>query len=165
LSDQRGLGWSSEELDKAFAEVRGALGAVTAQAQSAEAGKGDQRDGGRDAGSARTDRPEPGDELVGVGVSPAGLVRARAATGGLLTSLELDPQGLRLPSEDLAGEVLEAVNAALTDLRNQTAEQISTADVGGLDQQLREVQDQGVRQMERFTRALDEALHRLERRK
>ncbi|SCL39836.1 Conserved DNA-binding protein YbaB [Micromonospora pallida] len=51
-------------------------------------------------------------EQYGEGVSPSGLVAARTGPGGLLVDLRLDPNARRLPTEELAEEIVAAVTTA-----------------------------------------------------
>ncbi|MFI6297068.1 YbaB/EbfC family nucleoid-associated protein [Nonomuraea sp. NPDC050790] len=56
----------------------------------------------------------------GEGAAADGQVRVVAGADGRLSELSLNPRVMRMASEDLAREILHAVNAALDDLRANT---------------------------------------------
>jgi DNA-binding protein YbaB len=122
--------------------------------------------------SVRAGRPaaEPAEPLTGTGESADGRVRAVAATGGRLERVELDPRVLRLPSEELAGHLVTAVNAALDALAGAAAARAASAgpvapvDTAALAEQVRQVQEDGVRRMAAFTAGISAAMAQLGRR-
>ncbi|MEV0387541.1 YbaB/EbfC family nucleoid-associated protein [Nonomuraea sp. NPDC050643] len=66
---------------------------------------------------ARAAEPRAQAPVQGNGEAAGGQVRAVAAPDGRLRELHLNPRVMRMASEDLAREILVAVNAALDDLR------------------------------------------------
>ncbi|WP_020576435.1 YbaB/EbfC family nucleoid-associated protein [Actinopolymorpha alba] len=65
--------------------------------------------------------------LRGVGEAADGRVRVEVMAGGSVQGLELDPRVMRMPSEDLAAAVLEAIHAATSDASEKLAEIFDTA--------------------------------------
>jgi len=99
----------------------------------------------------------------GHGEAANGMVRVTVA-GGRLSTVELNPRVMRLPSEELAEAFVEAANAALTDLAAQSPTVgAPTADLATLEAQLDEAHQQGVLQMRRYQQSIDDALSRLGR--
>ncbi|XVQ11666.1 YbaB/EbfC family nucleoid-associated protein [Spirillospora sp. CA-255316] len=150
--------FSSGEFDRMLSEARSALESLrtgrtdpSAAAAAASAASGDA--GGEPAGGV----------AEGVGEAADGKVRVTAGPGGLLKSVELDPRALRLGSEELAEQVMAAVNAALTDLRSAAAGAAAAqaVDPAALTNALHELQDRSVRQMEMISQAFNDALSRL----
>jgi hypothetical protein len=111
--------------------------------------------------STSTDDAEPAE---GVGAAMDGAIRVTAALPGLVTSLELDPKVMRSSSRELAHHVTEAVNAALADLRTQVAGAAVPVDPKALSAQVAQLQDESIRQMERFTSAIGQAIEQIRRR-
>ncbi|GAA1775788.1 YbaB/EbfC family nucleoid-associated protein [Actinomadura chokoriensis] len=126
------------EFDRMLSETRGLLDQI--------------RGGGTPPGAA---------EVEGRGEGADGRVRVVAGAGGELTSVELDPRALRMPSEELAEELKEAVNAALRELRSRSQAADTAIDPDVLAERLREAQDQGLRQMAAFTQSLDDLMTRI----
>ena len=87
-------------------------------------------------------------------------IRATVRTPGQLTSLELDPRVMRLPSAELAEQIMLAINRALTELRNQ-AVATAAVDLDALNGQLQDLHQESIRQMERFTSAIDGAVSQI----
>ena len=106
-------------------------------------------------------RPPEADDTEGRGEAADGRVRVVAGTGGELTSVELDPRAMRMPSEELAEELKSAVNAALRDLRATSQAADTAIDPDVLAERLRDAQDQGLRQMAAFTQSLDDLMTRI----
>ncbi|MGE5291939.1 MAG: YbaB/EbfC family nucleoid-associated protein [Micromonosporaceae bacterium] len=111
--------------------------------------------------SLRSERM-PGADARGIGEAADGRVRAVAASPGRLESLELDPRVMRMPSKDLAQQVLTAVNAALNDLAAQapSAEGMALPDPAELAAAVADIQQQSVRQMAAISQALTAAVRR-----
>lgn len=109
--------------------------------------------------------PPPGDwdeqAVEGRGEAAQSRIRVVAGVGGELTSIELDPRVMRMSSEELAAELITAVNAALRDLRSQTRASDVAIDPAVLAERLKEAQDQGLRQMVLFTQSLDDLMTRI----
>lgn len=103
-------------------------------------------------------RPPDAERAEGRGEAAGGKVRVVAGTGGELTSVELDPRVMRMPSEELAEELRSAVNAALRELRSRSQATGTAIDPDVLAERLREAQDRGLRQMAVFTQTLNELM-------
>jgi DNA-binding protein YbaB len=145
--------FSSGEFDRMLSEARSAL-------ESLRTGRADPSGA---AATAAAPEDAGGEPAEGVGEAADGKVRVTAGPGGLLKSVELDPRALRLGSEELAEQVMAAVNAALTDLRSAAAGAAAAqaVDPAGLANALHELQDRSVRQMEMISQAFNDALSRL----
>jgi hypothetical protein len=111
--------------------------------------------------SVRGARPAGGDAPVGVGAAAGAQVRVTAAAPGELTGLEIDPRLLRLPAAELAAHVVDAVNAALADLRAKAVEAATPVDVDRLGSQLADLHNESIRQMQRFTSAITGAVDQI----
>ncbi len=117
----------------------------------------------REAGAGApvgADDPEP-TELRGHGVAADGLIRASAAPGGLVESLELDARVLRWDTGTVANEIVTAVNAALADVRSQAGAAVAPPDLPALAERLQQVQQGSTRQMQAFLQALTDAQERI----
>jgi DNA-binding protein YbaB len=103
---------------------------------------------------------EEGPDLRGEGEAAEGRVRAVAVTGGRIASLELDPRVMRSTPEELAGYLTEALNAALDALRAQASAEQGEAvpDPAVLLERLREVQNEGLRQLSVMSQGINDAL-------
>jgi hypothetical protein len=104
----------------------------------------------------------------GFGTAGGGLIQVKAVDGRL-TSVELDPRAMRLPSQDLAQEFARAANAALDDLASKfpaaaSAAGLPTFDPQRLDAQLAEAQQEGLLKMRRYAESITDALRHLDRR-
>ncbi|MEV4622866.1 YbaB/EbfC family nucleoid-associated protein [Asanoa sp. NPDC049573] len=99
--------------------------------------------------------------VTGEGSALDGLVTVRATGGGRIEWVEIDPRAGRVPLDQLAEAITEAVNAALAEASGSGALPV---DFGALAGQVRQMQDDSLRQMARFTGALDEAMDRLGKR-
>jgi hypothetical protein len=89
------------------------------------------------------------------GTSADGLVCVEVGADGRLRSLRIDPKMLRRPLDDIAAEVVHAVNAAL-DARP------ARPDSAALLADLRSVQQESVQQMARIAQAFGDALARVQ---
>ncbi|XVQ11660.1 YbaB/EbfC family nucleoid-associated protein [Spirillospora sp. CA-255316] len=145
--------FSDADLDRVLAEARATLESIRARRPDAADGTSgaDAPDG---AGGARAG---------GAGTAAEGRIRVTAAPGGRLTSVELDPEAMRLSSDEFGRQLVLAANAALDDARARSAarpaapEDDETED--GTDDGAE--QDPGLRQMALLTRAINEALARI----
>jgi hypothetical protein len=99
---------------------------------------------------------------MGTGEAADGRVRVRAVLPGRIENLELEPSVLRLRGEELAREIEAAVNTALADLQGRAA--AGASDLGGLTDQLKDIQFDAERQFARLTASLVEAQEQLTRR-
>ncbi|MFG1755273.1 YbaB/EbfC family nucleoid-associated protein [Streptosporangium sandarakinum] len=104
--------------------------------------------------------------LRGCGQAADGQVRVLVGPDGRLREVNLNPRVMRMASEDLAREILTAVNAAVDDLRT---------DVHGLDpatvpvptalaRSLEGVHDDVMRRMDEFAAGIESTVRRLEER-
>ena len=106
-------------------------------------------------------QPEP---PAGTGEAADGLIGVRAVMPGRIEELRLDPRVLRMASADLAREIEAAVNAALAELRDRAAVGVGATDLGGLADQLKELQESAERGLSAFTASMAEAQGLLARR-
>jgi DNA-binding protein YbaB len=103
--------------------------------------------------------------LQGSGQAANGQVSAVADPDGRLRELIINPRVMRMASEDLAREILTAVNAALDDLRAtipglETATMDPKALAGSLDG----MQDDVMRRLDEFASEIELTVRRLEER-
>lgn len=103
---------------------------------------------------------DPAELLRAEGTAADGRVRARVVQGGRLESLTVDPALAADGMEAVCGHVVAAVNAALAELDAQVNAS-ARADVDALAARLGGLEEQSVRQMELFSRAVDGVLARL----
>lgn len=98
----------------------------------------------------------------GTGEAFDGRVRA-VASRGRLERLELDPRSMRLPPEELGRHIGAAVSAAFDSMRSQpvTTDEAPVADPLELAENLREVQEQGLREMRLISQSLSDAAARI----
>ncbi|TDD75658.1 YbaB/EbfC family DNA-binding protein [Actinomadura darangshiensis] len=103
--------------------------------------------------------PPSGAPAGGAGTADEERVRATAA-GGRLTGLVLDPRAMRSAPEELGRHIAAAANAALDDMRalTQAGDAEPVVDPAALVQSLREVQEQGLRQLAVINQSIGEAL-------
>lgn len=103
-------------------------------------------------------------DAIGVGTAADGLVRAQMDADGRLVGLLLDERTTSLPRHELQQEVIEAVNAAWASVRgaNSAEAAVSAADPAQLAARLAEVQEQGMRSMNRITQGLLDAMRQIE---
>lgn len=132
-------GLNAEGLDRIFADTRRALAAVRGDAPSTDA--------------------EP---VEGQGSAQDDLLRVSVRAPGTVTQVHVDPRLMRLPSQELATSIAEAVNAALADLRTKV---VVAADAGALQGDLTELHQQSIRELERFTSGLNAAVDQIRSRK
>lgn len=110
---------------------------------------------------------DAGEPVTGTGESADGRVRAVVTGAGRLERVELDPRAMRMASEELAGHLVTAVNAALDALAataTAKAGPVAAVDTAALAAQVRQVQEDGVRRMAAFTQGISEAMTQLGRR-
>jgi hypothetical protein len=99
-----------------------------------------------------------GAPLQGHGEAADGLVRV-VAVEGRLSAVELNPRVMRLASPELAEAFAEAANAALADLAAKFPRTAYPAvDLGNLETQLAEAQQQATLQLRRFDQTINDAL-------
>ncbi len=111
-----------------------------------------------------TEPPDP-EQVRGTGSAADGQVVVTVVAANQLESLQINPRLLRLGSEELAEQILAAVNAALAEFVTRAREQVpdQAVDTGELAGRLRSLQDESVRSMEAFSQAMSEALARVRR--
>src|SRR5262249_2294083 len=105
-------------------------------------------------------------DRTGTGEAADGRVQATVGNGDQLTALRWDPRSVGLDSETLCGHIVEAVNAAVADLREQGAAdgiEAPAVDTAELSSRLDELRTDSVRQMVAFTQAMDDVLSRMTR--
>ncbi|MEV4892035.1 YbaB/EbfC family nucleoid-associated protein [Nonomuraea sp. NPDC055795] len=100
----------------------------------------------------------------GDGVAADGQVRAVAGPDGRLHELRLNPRVMRMASEDLAREILSAVNAALDDLRANVPGLAEAADPRRLAQTMGGTRDSVLGRLEEFADGVELVVRRLEER-
>jgi hypothetical protein len=96
----------------------------------------------------------------GHGEASEGRVRV-TAQAGRIESITLEPRLLRLPSAELGELVRDAVNGALTDLGGTYA---AAPDLAAISETLREVQNEGLRQMAVITDGIADAMAKIRER-
>jgi hypothetical protein len=118
------------------------------------------RNGGPGRAAARDDASSA--EPPGTGEAFDGRVRA-VASRGRLERLELDPRSMRLPPEELGRHIGAAVSAAFDSMRSQrvTTDEAPVADPLELAENLREVQERGLREMRLISQSLSDAAARI----
>lgn len=107
-----------------------------------------------------------GPPLQGEGRAAGGKVSATVSAGGRLTALSVDPRVMREGSEAMCAEIITAVNAAVDELRAKAEERAAAVTAGSeeISATLLGLQQESVRQMERFTQSLNDVVARFERR-
>ncbi|MCG5212969.1 YbaB/EbfC family nucleoid-associated protein [Streptosporangium sp. KLBMP 9127] len=115
---------------------------------------------------ARTAEPHADAALQGSGEAAGGQVRAVAGQDGRLRELHLNPRVMRMASEDLAREILAAVNTALDDLRASVPglEAADLTDPQGLAETLGGVHADVMRRLDEFADGVELVARRLEER-
>jgi DNA-binding protein YbaB len=108
----------------------------------------------RAAGSPAAD----GEPVRGTGTAADERIQAVATAANRIDSIRLDPRLMRLGSEDLAEEIVKAVNAALADFQAQTQAMSAPVDPEEFAGQLRQLREDSVRGMVSVTSALGEVL-------
>lgn len=137
------------DFERLLGETRRALGALRSGADGA----------GDTASGAHAADAEP---VRGSGSAADGKVTARVAAGGHLDELTVDPRLMRAGSEELCAQIVIAVNAAMDDLRTQTAKAApATMDPAALAGMLEELQTESVRQMSQFTQGVAETVAKI----
>lgn len=106
------------------------------------------------------------DTLQGSGQAADGRVSAVAGPDGRLRELNLDPRVMRMASEDLAREILTAVNAALDDLRAGIPhlDPAALPDPRKLAESLNGVHADVVRRLDEFASEIEFTARRMEER-
>jgi hypothetical protein len=95
-----------------------------------------------------------------------GMVIVTATPGGLIERIDIDALAKRLPLEDLSEAITAAVNDALSEVvarKSQVDAETATVDLAVLSEQVQRMQDDGMRQMARFTGTLSDVMARLGR--
>lgn len=98
--------------------------------------------------------------LVGTGTAADDRVKVTWAAATGLDQLHLDPRAMRLPSEELAAAIKQAIKSAMSDLSRQTAEVMK--EETGLDRRdsgaaIQDARDAFNSQMSEITARIDQA--------
>lgn len=104
--------------------------------------------------------------LVGTGTAADDRIRVTWAAATGLDQLHLDPRAMRMPSQDLADAIKQAIAAAMADLRRQTAEVLKEevgAAPGGSTAKIQEMHEAFSSQMNDITTRVDDARRAMER--
>lgn len=110
----------------------------------------------------RTEKVLPGDvPAEGHGEASEGRVRV-VAKAGTIETVTLEPRLLRLPPEEVGGLVRDAANAALTDVNGRSS--AAAPDLAAISEALREVQNEGLRQMAIITDGIAGAMAQIRQR-
>ncbi|GAA2427035.1 hypothetical protein GCM10010191_44710 [Actinomadura vinacea] len=152
--------FSEADLDRVLGEARATLESIRARRPEAAAGG--------------TEAP------AGAGTAADGRIKVTAAPTGRLTEVELDPEAMRLSSDEFGRQLVLAVNAALDDARARSAAAtVASAGTAGKTKKKPKgaksakgatgedgtedgtEQDPGLRQMALLTQAINEALARI----
>ena len=109
------------------------------------------------------DDAEPAPPPRAVGVCAGGEVEA-TMVGQHLERVTIDPRALRLGTEALGEYIVDAVNAALDDMRSQAAASSDalTVDPAELARSLDDLQSQSIRSMSAISQALSDAVLRIQ---
>jgi DNA-binding protein YbaB len=108
---------------------------------------------------------EPAEPIIGEGEAADGKVNAVVALPGEVQSLTMDPRLLRAGSESVCEAVVEAVNAALSDLRAKATTDVgATVDLEQLSGDLEAVQSDSLQTMKTMFGTLQEVMDRIDRR-
>ncbi|TDD48227.1 YbaB/EbfC family DNA-binding protein [Nonomuraea terrae] len=100
--------------------------------------------------------------IRGSGTAADGHVVVSADSSGRIDKIQLNPRAMRLASQDLADELLRAVNAAQDDCARQARELLAGAGVGevvdeaafaAMERRLEEAHTSFVKEMERYGRS------------
>jgi DNA-binding protein YbaB len=98
--------------------------------------------------------------LEGTGEAAQGLVRAVAEPEGRIRTLTIEKRAMRSASQDLAGHITSAVNAALDDLRSRSE---THSGFTGVDQEeLSRLRESSMRQSADFMRSLADMINSIQ---
>jgi hypothetical protein len=112
--------------------------------------------------SLRAGGAMPAGEQVVRGEGAASGERIRATVlAGHVESKTLDPRLMRLPPEEFGELVRDAVNAALTDLSDKSGAAEAAPDLAALSETLRQVQNEGLRQLGVISQGIADAMARI----
>jgi hypothetical protein len=115
-----------------------------------------------DVSSAGPAPGAPAEPLRGEGTAADGKISVQVISGGHVEELTVDPRLMRLGSQELCAQIVVAVNAAMDDLRSQTAQAgPSVMDPAALAEALEGLQTESVRQMSRFTEGVAETVAKI----
>lgn len=98
--------------------------------------------------------------LVGTGTAADDKVRVTWAAATGLDQIHLDPRAMRMPSEELASAIKQAITTAMTDLRRKTAEVMKEetgVDASNSSAAIQDLQDAFNSQMSEITARVDQA--------
>ncbi|MFF5212394.1 YbaB/EbfC family nucleoid-associated protein [Streptosporangium sp. NPDC000396] len=100
-------------------------------------------------------------EIIGEGESRSGTVSARVDANGRVTEVKINPRGMRLDSETLSEEIVEALQAAQDSHESQMRELVALP-LGGEDA-LETMQRQFQELQDSFAAEISEGIARMER--
>ncbi|MEV0648959.1 YbaB/EbfC family nucleoid-associated protein [Phytomonospora sp. NPDC050363] len=115
--------------------------------------------------TAREAAAETAEARTGEGVALDGQVRVEVGADGLVSGVEFGSRVMYLSAEDLGEVVREAVNAALLDAKSGGEFDGHAPDLGALEENLRDLQDQGLDQMRKLTEVLNNVWAKVEARR
>ncbi len=115
--------------------------------------------------SMRGGPPAPDGEVRGSGSAADGQITATVSAANRIESIQINPRLMRMGSEELAEQIVIAVNAAFVEFAERAREQAPAVgvDVGQLAGRLRALQDESVRSMASFSQAMTEAFDQVRR--
>jgi len=115
--------------------------------------------------SMRGEPPAPGEEVRGTGSAADGQITATVSAANRIDSLQINPRLMRMASEELAEQIVAAVNAAFAEFAERARDSAPEpgVDVGQLAGRLRTLQDESVRSMASLSQAMAEALDQVRR--
>lgn len=135
----------SGDFERLLGDTRRALGAL--------------RSGNGDASRTADSGAEP---VTGNGSAADGKITAKVVAGGRLEELTVDPRLMRQGSEEMCAQIMVAVNAALDELRANTAQAAPAAmDPAALADMMADLQTESVQQMNRFTQGIAETVAKI----
>lgn len=117
------------------------------------------------SGQQAADPAEPAEPVTGEGDAADGKVHAVVTLPGEVQSLTMDPRVLRAGSESVCEAVVEAVNAALSDLRGKATTDVGApVDLEQLSGDLEAVQHESLQTMKTMFGTLQQVMDRIDRR-
>lgn len=104
---------------------------------------------------------EPPEPVIAEGTAFDDRIRVRIENGRV-TEFDLRPEAMRLTNADLADHLVTAVNQALTGYQQALTEAMTDeqTDFGQLQSQLRDLQSESLRAIDKYTDAMGEMLRR-----
>jgi DNA-binding protein YbaB len=148
------------DVERLLGETRRALGALRS-ANGTASPDGTAAPDGPHGGLGPTEAA-PAEPVRGAGSAADGKITAKVAAGGHLDELTVDPRLLRSGADELCAQIMVAVNAAVDDLRAQTAQAApATMDPAELAGIIEDLQAESVRQMNQITQGVAETVSKI----